>query len=63
MQQFAAENFLIWSFFDGLILLGPPGFILETKERAEMEFLDIILTKDSRVFCSTLFTVPSTGGF
>jgi hypothetical protein len=29
----------------------------------EMEFLDINLTKDCRVFCSLLFTLPSTGGF
>jgi hypothetical protein len=28
----------------------------------EMEFWDLNLTKDLRVFCSMLFTVPSTGG-
>jgi hypothetical protein len=28
----------------------------------EMEFLDIIMTRDSSL-CSMLFTVPSTGGF
>jgi hypothetical protein len=30
---------------------------------SEMEFLDINLPNDLRVFCSMLFPVPSTGGF
>jgi hypothetical protein len=28
-----------------------------------MELVDISLTMKARVFCSMLFTVPSTGGF
>ncbi len=32
------------------------------KTRAEVEFLDISLTKKTRFFCSMLFTVLSNGG-
>ncbi len=36
--------------------------VLSARHTSEMEFLDINLTK-TEVFCSMLFTVPSTGGF